>query len=241
MVVGCGECCLLGCDVVLSTRSLPTFRRNVLPPINGRIVSWGSKYSACVGPLFYTKTEYFFPKRRQTCTRLEDAIPEDSTFHLVVLFDSFSCFLLYIVSFLHGLHRVVWWVKGKAIPLLSGRGGPEGCERSRLPHFLNNRLTDGGEVVSPRLRPPFTAQEVLISVRGWVDSRAIMLLKDWVNWKIHLIGTRSLDLSACSIEPQPTTPPRAPCMISSVIEVIGGGAVNLCRPATSGVRGITEF
>jgi hypothetical protein len=30
-------------------------------------------------------------------------------------------------------------------------------------------------------------------------------------------------------------------MISSVIEVMGGGAINVCRPATAGVRGITEF
>jgi hypothetical protein len=30
---------------------------------------------------------------------------------------------------------------------------------SSLPHFLNNRLTDGGEVVSLTGRPPFTPQE----------------------------------------------------------------------------------
>jgi hypothetical protein len=42
-------------------------------------------------------------------------------------------------------------VKGKAIPI-TGRGGPYVCEMSRLPHFLDNRLTDGGEVVS--LTPP---------------------------------------------------------------------------------------
>jgi hypothetical protein len=30
--------------------------------------------------------------------------------------------------------------KGKAIPV-ADHGGPWGCETSRLPHFLNNRLT----------------------------------------------------------------------------------------------------
>jgi hypothetical protein len=30
---------------------------------------------------------------------------------------------------------------------------------STLPHFLDNRLTDGGEVVSLTSRPPFTPQE----------------------------------------------------------------------------------
>jgi hypothetical protein len=38
-------------------------------------------------------------------------------------------------------------VNGKAVPV-TGRGGPQGCETSRLPHFLDSRLIDGGEVVS---------------------------------------------------------------------------------------------
>jgi hypothetical protein len=48
--------------------------------------------------------------------------------------------------------------KGKAIPV-TGRGGAEGCETSRLPHFLDDLLTYGGEVVSLMRRPPFTPQE----------------------------------------------------------------------------------
>jgi hypothetical protein len=57
--------------------------------------------------------------------------------------------------------------KGKAIPV-TGREGPYGCETSRLPHFLDNRLTDGGKVVSLTRPPPFTPQGrflILISVR----------------------------------------------------------------------------
>jgi hypothetical protein len=42
--------------------------------------------------------------------------------------------------------------KGKAIPVT-------GCETSRLPHFLDNRLTYGGAVVSLTCRPPFYTQE----------------------------------------------------------------------------------
>jgi hypothetical protein len=49
--------------------------------------------------------------------------------------------------------------KGKAIPV-TGREGPEGCETSRLPHFLGNRLTDGGEVVSLTRRPAFTPRKI---------------------------------------------------------------------------------
>jgi hypothetical protein len=49
-------------------------------------------------------------------------------------------------------------VKGKTIPV-TGRGGPQGFETSRLPHFLDNRLTDGGEVISLTCPPPFTPQK----------------------------------------------------------------------------------
>jgi hypothetical protein len=37
--------------------------------------------------------------------------------------------------------------RGKAIPV-TGCGGPRGCEMSRLPHFLDNQLSNGSEVVS---------------------------------------------------------------------------------------------
>jgi hypothetical protein len=49
---------------------------------------------------------------------------------------------------------------------------PMGCEILRIPHCLDNRLTDGGKVVSPTHRPRSTLQKhlflllVLISVTG---------------------------------------------------------------------------
>jgi hypothetical protein len=49
-------------------------------------------------------------------------------------------------------------LKGKAIHV-TGHGNPYGCETSRLPHFLDNRLTHAGEVVSLKRRPPFNPQE----------------------------------------------------------------------------------
>jgi hypothetical protein len=37
--------------------------------------------------------------------------------------------------------------RGKAVPI-TGPEGPQVSERSRLPHLLDSRLIDGGEVVS---------------------------------------------------------------------------------------------
>jgi hypothetical protein len=48
-----------------------------------------------------------------------------------------------------------WLSLVKAIPV-TGRGRPYGYETSRLPHFLENLPTDGGEVVSLTRRPPVT-------------------------------------------------------------------------------------
>jgi hypothetical protein len=48
--------------------------------------------------------------------------------------------------------------KGEVIPV-TGCGGPQGCETSRLTHFLDNRLTDGDEVVSLMMRPSFTPRK----------------------------------------------------------------------------------
>jgi hypothetical protein len=45
--------------------------------------------------------------------------------------------------------------KGKAIHM-TDRGGLQSSETSGLPHFLDNRLIDGGEFVSLTRRPPFT-------------------------------------------------------------------------------------
>jgi hypothetical protein len=48
--------------------------------------------------------------------------------------------------------------KSKTIPV-TGRGGLYGCEMLRIPHCLDNRLTDGGKVASPTHRPRSTPQK----------------------------------------------------------------------------------
>jgi hypothetical protein len=65
-------------------------------------------------------------------------------FMLVTLYGESSCFN----------------VKDKAIPV-TGCGGPYGCKTLRLLHFLDNRLTDGGEAVSLTLLPPFISRKIL--------------------------------------------------------------------------------
>jgi hypothetical protein len=48
--------------------------------------------------------------------------------------------------------------KSKAIPV-TGLGDIQGCEMLRIPHCLDNRLTDGSKVVSPMHRPRSTPQK----------------------------------------------------------------------------------
>jgi hypothetical protein len=49
-------------------------------------------------------------------------------------------------------------VESKAVPV-AGRGDLRDCEISSIPHCVDSRHTDGGEVVSLMLRPSFIPQE----------------------------------------------------------------------------------
>jgi hypothetical protein len=65
--------------------------------------------------------------------------------------------------------------KGKALPV-TGRGGPYGSETSRLPHFarqFGSQMVMRSALSAGLPLPPWRFL-VLISVRGWVDLRAIV-------------------------------------------------------------------
>jgi hypothetical protein len=99
--------------------------------------------------------------------------------------------------------------KGKAI-LVTGHEGPLCCETSRIPHFLDNRLTDSGKNPSLKRRPPFTPQEdSWYSFLLEAESTLRRLKKS-----SDLIGYRTRNFPACRIVTKPITPQRAPKSIT---------------------------
>ena len=65
---------------------------------------------------------------------------------------------------------------------------PEGSRKLRFPDYVT-MAQDGGKVVSLKHRPLFTPQEilqVLISVRGWVNTRTIVRSEVLCQWKIPM-------------------------------------------------------
>jgi hypothetical protein len=99
---------------------------------------------------------------------------------------------------------------------VAGRGGPQRCETSRLPHFLYNRLTNGGEAGSLMRRPPFNPRKIPGTQFCYRLSRlqchsAAGRIRS-IEKSSNLMRNRTHDLPACSIVPQLTMLPRAPIM-----------------------------
>jgi hypothetical protein len=89
-----------------------------------------------------------------------------------------------------------------AIPV-RGRGGPQGCETLRLPHFRDNRLTDGGKVVSVTHLPPFrkiSSIHFCSRMSRPQGHNAVERIRSIEKPNV-LSGNRSRNLPACSIVP----------------------------------------
>jgi hypothetical protein len=75
-----------------------------------------------------------------------------------------------VPTFTKKIHRVLLGQqnvkrKSKATPV-TGCGDLQCCEMLRIPHCLDNQLTDGGKVASPTHRPCYTLQKHYYSASG---------------------------------------------------------------------------
>jgi hypothetical protein len=85
------------------------------------------------------------------------------------------------------------------------------CEMLWIPHCLDNRLTDGGKVVSLTSLQSFTPPKLYFSASGthFCDGlrkpQGLVRLKGSGKWikTIRLIRSRTRDLPACSAVPSP--------------------------------------
>jgi hypothetical protein len=116
--------------------------------------------------------------------------------------------------------KIILSCKGKVNPLQAVEGFR--IARGWGSHIFRHsahRCRQGCQPYAPAAFYPPRKFLVLISVRDWVDPRAILRLEELGKLKKSTSsGNRTRDLPACSIVPQPTTLPRATLSCKRVLE-----------------------
>jgi hypothetical protein len=91
---------------------------------------------------------------------------------------------------------------------VKGHGGPQGCETLSCHHFLDNQLTDGGEVVSLTRWPPFIPTKIHGTYfwrrLSWPQGHSVAGMTRSIEKSNDLIGNQTCDLPAYIIVPQAT-------------------------------------
>jgi len=97
--------------------------------------------------------------------------------------------LLFATHYVMSMLWKLWCKKGKSVPL-QARRSPEGSRKLRFPDFVT-MAQDGGRLSALRTGRLYPQEIllVLISVRGWVDPRAIVRLE------VFYVNEKSTDTS----------------------------------------------